>query len=158
MGAAPVARAADVCAGPNDHLALSTRLIQTELMIAALSCGASPRYNTFVRKFQSGLALQNRRVGQYFQRVSGTGGPRATNEFVTRTANELSEKSLREINDFCTAAAQTFDRADQASPKELENFVRTHPLHAQPVVQVCAQPSPSGTEAKLARPKKTPPA
>ncbi len=130
-------------------------------MVAALSCGTSHRYNNFVRKFQPILALQNRRMGQFFQRTYGGDGTRQTNDFVTRTANEISERSLGERTAFCASAAELFDQADQLPSQEFETFVRNYAMRTQPAIAVCQGGQNAGmtsTAAKSTRPKKNPPA
>lgn len=147
LAASPARAAAPICAAPAEATALAGRLVQTELMIAALSCDAQARYNAFVRRFQPELAASNKRLVDFFRRHYGPQGFARTNDYVTRTANETSERSLRQIDDFCAAAARTFDAAERVDQRAFAGFVGQHPAASAIGYPVCPAPA-KGREAK----------
>jgi len=152
MAMAASAGAADRCVAKADAQALSTRLVQTELMVAALSCDASQRYNAFVRKYQADLVAGNKRMLRFFQSRYGAQGTKRNHDFVTRTANESSERSLRQIDDFCAAATRSFDRADSIDRRQFAAFVQEHPVAVSTGFEIC--PSPEIKTARQASPAK----
>jgi hypothetical protein len=129
--------AAEFCAHPDDYLALNARHLQTELMVAALSCNANDRYNAFVTKFQTQLLLSNRQLVKFFSRRYGASGANRTNEFVTMIANQSSERSLADVGDFCAAADKTFDQIDRLSKRDFEDLVLTQSPPPLPRITIC---------------------
>ncbi len=99
---------AEVCARPHERTALSSRVLQTELMVAALCCGNRPLYNAFVTKFRGELVKQGRSLRSFFQRHHGGGGEENLNSFITRLANEASRRSNAERAGFCAQASLLF--------------------------------------------------
>lgn len=97
-----------VCAHPLEHIALNSRVLQTELMVAALSCGNRPLYNAFVSKFRGDLVNQGRSLRSFFQRHHGGGGGDNLNRFITRLANEASQRSNAGRAAFCSDASLVF--------------------------------------------------
>lgn len=49
---APAEAARTACVSARDEVALNARVLQTELMVAALACGEQRRYNAFVTAFR----------------------------------------------------------------------------------------------------------
>ncbi|MGH8626401.1 MAG: hypothetical protein ACREYC_14420 [Gammaproteobacteria bacterium] len=99
---------AEVCAQPHERTALSTRVLQTELMVAALCCGNRPLYNAFVTKFRGQLVKQGRSLRSFFHRHHGGGGEENLNSFITRLANEASQRSNADRAAFCSQASSLF--------------------------------------------------
>ena len=130
-------RAGDTCAAQADLDALSTRMVQTDLMVAALECDASAHYNAFVKKFQRELVAGNRRMNQFFTRVYGTDGPKRSNDFVTRTANESSERSLKRVDQFCAAALEAFNKSAAMDRKEFSALIKNHPAAQVSGIEAC---------------------
>ena len=73
LAAVPVAEAATRCASMQERTAMRVRAMQTELMVAALSCRAVPgrdftgQYNTFVQRHGEKLVNHGRILKSYFQ-------------------------------------------------------------------------------------------
>lgn len=115
------------CAAPQELAAIKTAAIQQELMVAALSCNATPRYNQFVTTFQRALQDSDRNLRRYFQRTEGRGGTAAYHAFKTRLANAASRKSIAHITNFCNAAEANFQTALDSGSVTLAGFVSTQP-------------------------------
>ncbi len=105
---APVAAAADAaCVKGPDEVALQVRVIQTDLMVAALSCGASARYNEFVKANQSVLMAAHTQLTKFF--TAKRGGQKALNAFITKLANDSSKRSIANIAAFCQETGWLYD-------------------------------------------------
>ncbi|MGH8658292.1 MAG: hypothetical protein ACREV4_07405 [Gammaproteobacteria bacterium] len=99
---------AEACAQPHEHTALSARVLQTELMVAALSCGNRPLYNAFVRKFRDDLVKQGHSLRLFFARHYADKGEKDLNILITRLANEASQRSNANRAAFCSQASSLF--------------------------------------------------
>ena len=123
------------CAAPQELAAIKTAAIQQELMVAALSCNATPRYNQFVTTFQRALQDSDRNLRRYFQRTGG--GTAAYHAFKTRLANAASRRSIAHITNFCNAAEANFVSALDTGSVTLAGFVSTQPPMESANYSVC---------------------
>ncbi len=114
---------AGACARPHERAALDTRTLQTDLMVAALSCRHQPLYNAFVRKYRGELLEHGRALQSFFRRQHGATGPKQLNGFITRLANGASRRSQRERRAFCARAAAMFDQLLHGKPMSLETLL-----------------------------------
>ena len=110
------------CARSAELSGLQARVLQTELMVAALSCGEATRYNAFVNRFRSELVVESKRMQQYFSRVHGGRAGKELNAFVTELANNSSQRSLTEAGAFCPQAAVLLDEVLKLEPRQLPVF------------------------------------
>jgi|GEM_PF-6903812 len=97
--------------------AMAFRRLQTELMVAALSCGRHEyrsKYNTFVLRYRPALRRNGRTLHAIFKRNFGNGGKRRLEGYVTRLANEASVRSMQR-SEFCAAAGRKLDAVLAAS-------------------------------------------
>lgn len=93
------------CADADEVEAHRVRALQTELMVAALSCGWQSDYNNFVRSFSPELKQNAAAFRAYYTRTHGAGGEAEMNRYVTKLANYYSKKSARGgVQDFCEQA------------------------------------------------------
>lgn len=116
---------AERCAKPHEQTALSARALQTELMVAALSCRNQALYNAFIRKFRGELAEQGRSLQSFFQRQHGAQGRKNLNAFITQLANGASRRSYNERVAFCVRAAALFDQLLNAEPATLDALLES---------------------------------
>jgi hypothetical protein len=116
MALPTVGQAATACATPKDLAALNARVLQTELMVAALTCGEKARYNAFVMSFKGVLGKHGRSLRALFTRVHGSGGKRQLNGFVTKLANDASQGSLAVPGGYCTTASALFEEVLNTPP------------------------------------------
>lgn len=140
MSAAPMdaARAA-MCALPHEHAALSTRVVQTDLMVAALTCNERSRYNSFVKKFEAELVANGRAMREYFRRAYGARAKSEVNRFVTRLANEASARAIaRGTAAYCADASSLFGEVLGLEPRQLRAFLAERPVSNHHGVQSCA--------------------
>lgn len=128
---------ADLCARSSDQSALSARVLQSEIMVAALTCGERSRYNMVVRKFERELVQQGYALRRLFERSYGRQANRHLNRFVTAMANDASQRSLTDENEFCAASAQLFDQLLAMTPHEFEAFAASEAFAAKHGVRSC---------------------
>jgi hypothetical protein len=130
---------AATCALPNEHAALSTRVLQSDLMVAALTCGERNSYNSFVTKFEAELVAHGKALRQYFTRAHGKGGRSEVNRFVTRLANKASARSIAQgSRAFCTAASSLFKEILGIESADLRTFVAQRPHAGDHGIRSCA--------------------
>ena len=91
--------------------AMQVRMLQTELMVAALSCEARSQYNAFVRKFSRQLADNGRLLREHFRKTYGAKAGTRLDAFVTRLANAASTISIRNSRTFCPNLQAIFRKA-----------------------------------------------
>ena len=107
------------CASDRDLAALNARVLQTELMVAALSCGERQRYNTFVTTYQSVLVDRGQALQAMFRRAHGARAVPALNAFVTKMANDSSHAVQQKGDHYCVFAGELFDETLVATPRDL---------------------------------------
>jgi hypothetical protein len=131
-----------ICARPQERLALESRVLQSELMVAALSCGYASDYNAFVRKFQPELMLRGQALRDYFARAHGRSGEHQMNRFVTVMANEASSRNIADQSQFCAKAGTLFDQLRSLDLRGYDQFLGKLPLADAHGIAACA-----GTQA-----------
>ncbi len=87
---------------------LNIRHLQSELMVAALSCGLRPQYNATVKRFEAELVGRGHDLKQLFRRTFGSSSERELDRFVTALANQSSTNSLNRGAGYCSESAQLF--------------------------------------------------
>lgn len=107
------------CANDRDLAALNARVLQTELMVAALSCEERERYNEFATSFQSVLVGRADDLRNFFQRVNGKQGATRMNALVTRLANDASKESQNQSDTYCKFASDLFEEVLKTPPMSL---------------------------------------
>lgn len=100
--------------------AFHVRALQTELMVAALSCQARAHYNDFAQKFQGVLVKHGRALKSRFHQTHGKSkGEKKLNAYVTALANKTSSRQISEGDKYCARAMTTFA---QLSVMPIEKF------------------------------------
>lgn len=125
---APAEAGRSACVSARDEIALNARVLQTELMVAALACGEQKRYNAFVTTFRRELAAQGGSLRRLFSRAYGSAGTREMNAFVTRLANDASIRSAAAGGRYCVGAAALMAEAMAAKPDDFERLTRSSRL------------------------------
>lgn len=107
-----------------DQAAFDVRFLQTEFMVAALSCGRADfhsHYNRFVAKFGGPLKRHGSALKSYFARQYGGQGANRLDSYTTKLANEASLRSMRQAT-FCQDAGRQMERVNQMETTSLESF------------------------------------
>jgi hypothetical protein len=101
---------AQSCVQPSEHVAFEVRALQSQLMVAALSCNQDNAYNAFVRKFQSDLAGSYNTIQSHYRR-GGANGQRNLDQYITQLANAHSQDGIRQGSHFCPNITPLFQAA-----------------------------------------------
>lgn len=99
-----------ICPSPVEQHALNVRMLQTKLMVSALSCNAKPQYNTFVKRFQRELVPHGKNLRRMFHRTYGKRARYHLNKFITRLANDESAVRISAGSQYCQNAQSLFTR------------------------------------------------
>jgi hypothetical protein len=114
VATASPAFAAPQCPSIAEASAERVRVLQTELMVAALKCrgredlGLFEKYNTFVRKFTPELVEHGKTLTGYFQRSYGNSYRQKMDKYITSLANTVSIASDKDPQ-FCEVSSQRAD-------------------------------------------------
>ncbi|KAF0118655.1 MAG: hypothetical protein FD149_561 [Rhodospirillaceae bacterium] len=120
------AKAGTQCLSAAEQSVLETRVVQSELMVAALLCGERARYNAFVKRFESELVNRGDVLRSLFRRTYGQGASARLNRFVTDLANAASHRSLTAPR-FCAEAVTLFEALEQTPPSRLSDMAASRP-------------------------------
>lgn len=112
-----------------------TRMLQTELVVGALSCKLTPRYNDFVKAYQPDLMTAHRTLLSYFKRES------RLEDYKSKTANEASQRSLANITEFCLYTSALYDKLLGPEKPKLPEFVGLEPVANHHGQNACGTPS-----------------
>jgi hypothetical protein len=115
--------------------AFQMRMLQTELVVGALSCKLTPRYNEFVTSYQKDLMSAHRSLMGYFGRES------RLEDYKSKTANEASQRSLANITEFCLYSAAMYDKLLGPEKVKLVEFAAVEPAANRHGQEVCGTPS-----------------
>lgn len=127
------------CIDRNDKAAFHVRALQTDLMVAALTCGAKPEYNTFARKFQHTLIDHGVALKALFRGLHGASAEKALNAYVTALANRASQRSISRRDQYCEHTLRTFTALTGLKPIDLAAFSMKRPASEVDVPSTCRQ-------------------
>jgi hypothetical protein len=114
---------AQACVQPAERAAFDLRALQSQLMVAALSCNRDSDYNSFVRKFQADLAGSYRTIQTHYRRASRN-SQREMDGFITGLANAHSQDGIRQGSQFCPNVTPLFGMAlSQSNAAALADLV-----------------------------------
>lgn len=114
--------------------AFQMRMLQTELVVGALSCKSTPRYNDFVTSYRPDLMGAHRTLMGYFARES------KLEDYKSRTANEVSQRSLANITEFCAYSNALYDKLLGPEKVKLADFVAGEPSANRHDQNACNMP------------------
>ena len=142
--AAPLSNAfAATCYTPAETTAVQVRMLQSELMVAALACrdsnpelGMVAQYNDFVRRLSDRLISHSKVLQAHFQKNFGTDGHRNLEAFVTALANDASKRSM--TSGYCQSAAALFRDVSALERREFEHFSATRAAAVGMPIATCA--------------------
>ena len=138
---------AAICARPAEIVALNERVVQTHLMVAALSCNERARYGAFIRKFHSELVARGHTLSLMFDRAYGSGAQTHLNSFITSLANDVSVRS-HNTGQFCTEAATLFTTLDTTKPDLLSDLAAKQTYSDMHGIAPCQQRQASKANGK----------
>ena len=115
--------------------AFQMRMLQTELVVGALSCKLTPRYNEFVTGYKTDLMTAHKTLMKFFGRES------RLEDYKSKTANEASQRSLANITEFCLYSSALYDKLLGPEKPNLTQFVSLEPVANRHGQEVCGAPS-----------------
>lgn len=145
------------CLKPKERTAVHIRVLQTELMVAALSCRAVPgrdftgQYNAFVKKHGEKLVSHARVLQAYFNARYGNDSRRQLDTFITALANDASQRSMTSPT-FCDESAGLFHDALRVERRDLENWTSTRVAAVPVTLGACGADGQPATTASREAP------
>lgn len=142
------------CLTPVEKTAFEVRMLQTELMVATLTCrGVNSRdfagqYATFVNRHREGLKSHSTVFQGHFKRSYAGGGQTQLDRYVTSLANDYSRASMTGAGAFCEQQGDLFDRATTVQPQELQRFAAERAQNRPIGVPSCGEQKSTQTGAK----------
>lgn len=132
---------ADACADRDARRALEVRVLQSELMVAALTCGQRQSYNAFVTTFKPLLKDQGAELRAFFVEQYGlSDGPARLNRMVTQLANVASQRSLGQPTaDFCAQTVERFQAVLNANSQDLLQLAHASSSASDHGVRSCVE-------------------
>jgi hypothetical protein len=115
--------AATQCVRSEEKKALEVRALQTDMMVAALSCNATREYNEFVTRFKSALNSHTHTLNGMFSRLYGRAADREYLRYTTSLANQASLASATDAGEFCTSTTTTLRQAVNIALKDFESII-----------------------------------
>jgi hypothetical protein len=144
---------AQSCVQSADRTAFEVRALQSQLMVAALSCARDNDYNAFVRKFQGELGGAYRSIQGHFRRTAGGGHQRALDGYITTLANEQSQDGIRQGSRFCQNVGPLFQAAlAQSNASSLADVSMERNVLNPFEAPVCAERTTTTTAAARQQP------
>ncbi|MEQ1866308.1 MAG: hypothetical protein ABL996_16845 [Micropepsaceae bacterium] len=127
--------AAPACVKGKLLTAFQMRMMQTELVVGALSCKLTPRYNEFVKAYQPELMSAHRSLKAHFGREA------KLEDYKSKTANESSQRSLANITEFCLYTSALYDKLLGPERVQLATFVASEPAASWHDQDACEAPA-----------------
>jgi hypothetical protein len=114
------------CLSDDERAAMHVRLLQTELMVGAISCrNETPeimdRYNAFVRAQGESLGSEGKILQNYFRDAYGRESNARFDRFTTDLANETSTRSMND-SAFCRKSMVLAEQSGKVSKGQLKTY------------------------------------
>lgn len=128
----PQLAAAGQCPTQTALQAAQVRVLQTELMVAALQCRNDPafdhsaKYNAFISQFSSSLSQHGKALQDHFRKAFGGDHQRQLDRYVTRLANDAGQRGT--TTGYCQTMAPLFERVLTLKKSDLGSFSSELPL------------------------------
>jgi hypothetical protein len=161
LALAPVLAHAE-CYTEQEWQAAHVRILQTELNVAQLTCSNVPdhsydaQYGTFVARFGDRLKSAATELRAHFKRVYGGAAEKQLDIFVTRVANEASDRSMSSTTP-CADAAPLFQQVLATDSAGFSQLALDHVTDKTEIGgELCVAKAPAAKKpAKAKKVKKT---
>jgi len=143
------------CFTQPEWVAAHVRLLQTELMVAALECKEVPgrdfttQYNAFIGKFGTFLRANSELLKNHFTRSFGAGSTREMDLYITKVANDASQHSMQSLG-YCDESVGLFQNTLLVEPQDLDRFSVDRIVDKSTVGDFCV-------DSRTVRPAEAPP-
>ena len=126
MVATTPALAQDLCKTTRSATAVAVRTLQSDLMVAALSCQVKSQYNVFATQFKDPLVQNGKVLKAEFDRRFGGQATKRLTTYVTELANQASQRMSTKGSNYCAEVSALFATVLALPPAELGAFARGH--------------------------------
>jgi hypothetical protein len=131
--------AAQACmtqAVPEHTLSLSVRTLQSDLNVAALSCGEREKYNSFVVRYRGDLQTYGSVLKTHFESMHGGAATKQLNTYVTDLFNFAAIRHAENAKKFCGTAASAFTALLQNEERQdIRTIALAHAMQVSPRLQ-----------------------
>ena len=133
------------CTRPADKTAFDVAGLKSQLMVTAITCEATERYNTFIARYRPDLVAAEKVLTAYFVRNFGKKAQAEHDDYITALANSQSQNGLKAGSAFCEHNVSMFDDVMKLrGGTELSDFATGKDL-VQPIELVaCGAPERAG--------------
>ena len=131
---------------------MHVRVMQTELMVAALSCRAVPgrdftgQYNKFINSHGERLVTHGQVLQSYFKARYGADSRRQLDAFVTALANDASRRSMNSAT-FCDESVALFQEVSNLDRNGLESWSDRRAAPQSVPFETCRAEKPTNATA-----------
>ncbi len=116
------------CTGRVHSEAVAVRILQSELTVGALACDQRQQYAAFVQRHEPTLREYGTILTQYFtDRYGHADGQRALDAFVTRLANQASNRKSGWASHYCSFVAALHHQTAMLPSGALGSFASRQP-------------------------------
>jgi hypothetical protein len=126
------------CATPAELNAIASRILETELLVGALSCAQTTQYNAFMEKFRKTQNEQARTLQAMFKRMYGKASQRELDAFITRLGNASALRSLELQLAYCQGTYDLFEEAASLSETDYHRLTAKPSLAGRHPYPACA--------------------
>ncbi|MDB2414233.1 hypothetical protein N9W34_00500 [Rickettsiales bacterium] len=127
------------CAMQEESQALDFRALQSNMMVAALSCDQQKNYNRFMIKYKNNLITGSEDIKSYFKRKYGFSYERELNRFVTDLANKATQFSMNKNSDtYCQQVSAMFKDLIDMEENMLGGYIEKQHLASLHGVNSCS--------------------
>ncbi len=124
---------AQFCARPPEKTAFQVAALKSRLMVTALACNSTAKYNAFVNAHRGALVPQERVLTGYFARNYGRRGQTELDEYITNLANAQSRRRIVDNYYFCSDGQQLFATAESLKSPADVTALATSQVISQPM-------------------------
>ncbi|MCC6718159.1 MAG: hypothetical protein IT555_09750 [Acetobacteraceae bacterium] len=141
---------AQYCARPPEKEAFQVAALKSRLMVTALACDSSEKYNAFINANRAVLVPQEKTLSSYFARYYGRRAQTEHDEYITNLANAQSRRRIIDNYRFCRDGQQLYaDAAAIKSPNDVTVLAATRTISQPYNVKVCPDtPAPTPTPVR----------
>ncbi len=108
------------CARPAEKTAFQVAALKSRLMVTALACDSTDKYNAFITTHRGTLLPQEKTLSEYFARNYGRRASNEHDEYITNLANAQSRRRIIDNYRFCRDGQKLYaDVAAVKSPTEI---------------------------------------
>ncbi len=142
------------CARPTEKTAFQVAALKSRLMVTALACDSTDKYNAFINAHRGTLLPQEKTLSGYFARNFGRRAATEHDEYITNLANAQSRRRIIDNFRFCRDGQQLYaDVAAVKSPAEIMTVAASRTISQPFNVKECPEtPAAAPRQSRPAAP------